>query len=513
MALTLPEPTDEELKDFDSVDKVAIWAGLPQRASDGGGDDSPRGTLYAALGATGNMHPRSIAAIPVPTFEMALGGWKVSGRTPLPLVHASAGLLGHACRLAAGVVKRATVAEAEVVKSNEDKLRIRELELQAQIAAAAATSAASSATTAAAASKRIRLSTVVDQSNDDEVSHMTTSEVSACYASYQNWYGSLPPPDEDITKEQLAGLKALYSSGSTPYVDMAVWGPYGRRIQKKLQFEGMVQQSDGKFAVAKLFGPPSLAAWLEGWAVFRTGSVMLGELTPSTCDVWAKVMTHYSKTYGQVMWALIYQADVRGRLEHLERVRRTGVAASELATKAGGTHPYDPQKPWEWTFRAAAEDEKFWKHELELKALKIITRMSSIGEHLGGDADITKVVAKFNNNDNAAAGSDDSYKATKKPGKQNTLPQNRSHNVDDNGDLTHNRKGIPLCGAFQENTCVTAGIDNKCPNDKSKVHQCAKCLGQGHGKKVCPNVRAQAPAKARGKGSKGSKGKGKRWPG
>ena len=34
-------------------------------------------------------------------------------------------------------------------------------------------------------------------------------------------------PEEDAALEQLTGLKALFSTGSPPYVDLAVRGPFG----------------------------------------------------------------------------------------------------------------------------------------------------------------------------------------------------------------------------------------------------------------------------------------------
>ena len=382
--MAMPEPTPEEIATFTTLDLVADWADVPHRSSpDGDGSTSPRGTLFQALGANATTKPRSVAGIPKDEFDNIVATWKIGQMSPSPIARASAGLLGTACRLAAGTIKRKALVESEDLAAQLAQAEVQKLMLQAQIATANAT--ASSSCTAA---KKVKLSTVVDQSIDTEVELLSTNELATAYASYRTWYGDVPPPEEDVSKEQLAGLKALYTSGSAPYVDLAVWGPHALRLQKKLQMEGLVMGNDGKWRLTKLFGPPTYDQWLEGWTVFRTGSVMLAELTPATCDAYSRHIGQYAKTYGSQVWPLIYQADVRARVELLERVRRAGTLAADDAAKNGGSHPFQASKPWEWSFRAAVADNQFWKTELEQKALMVLNRLTSVSENLGGDAPI-----------------------------------------------------------------------------------------------------------------------------
>ena len=77
------------------------------------------------------------------------------------------------------------------------------------------------------------MSTIVDQASDLEAQLMQQTDVDRAYRVYRDRLGDYPRPEEDITPEQLAGLKALFATGAPPYVDFAVWGPFGRRIQKK----------------------------------------------------------------------------------------------------------------------------------------------------------------------------------------------------------------------------------------------------------------------------------------
>ena len=70
-------------------------------------------------------------------------------------------------------------------------------------------------------------------------------------------------------------------------------------------------------------------------------------------------MALYNKRYGKESWVIQYQADVRARLEQIERVRRRGHQEHQAATAAGTSHSYDPAKPWEWSLRAVVDDHSF----------------------------------------------------------------------------------------------------------------------------------------------------------
>jgi len=266
-SVSMPEPTEEEIAGFTDLDAVAEWADLPHRGEGKSAPDSPRGTLFELLGARGSTQPRSVAAISPADFDAVLAEWKPSGRKPPPLIYASAGLLGLACRLKAGATKRKSVIEDEYRKEKQDQLKIQELQITKDIKAIELQTQQSVSVVASPApgqsEKRIKLATHVDQSNDSEAPLLEADVAARAYERYHKWYGNLPPKEEDITKEQLAALKTLYDSGSPPYVDLAIWGPFGRRIQKKLQMEGLIMGPDGKFSVQKLYCPPATPLGLK----------------------------------------------------------------------------------------------------------------------------------------------------------------------------------------------------------------------------------------------------------
>ena len=66
---------------------------------------------------------------------------------------------------------------------------------------------------------------------------------------------------------------------------------------------------------------------------------------------------------------LVAQADARARSEHMERIRRREEGARSHALASGSTHAFDPPMPWDYCFKAAAMDKKFWDAELVKQCL------------------------------------------------------------------------------------------------------------------------------------------------
>ena len=75
-------------------------------------------------------------------------------------------------------------------------------------------------------------------------------------------------------------------------------------------------------------GPADFEAWRESYSVFRPGCIMFGQISPARLDSYEHHIRSYHERYGRGCWALLYQADVRARLELAERLRRQGKAPS-----------------------------------------------------------------------------------------------------------------------------------------------------------------------------------------
>ena len=207
------------------------------------------------------------------------------------------------------------------------------------------------------------------------------------YAEYTRIFGDLPPEAEDITVEQWCGVRALLAS-SRIYVDFSTFGPYSSRTQRQLKTSGLIINTEGQLQRSERKGPASFDAWGECWNTLRTAVTMTGTATQSALDGFAALIKRYHQRYGQRCWKMIYQSDVRWRRERCLRVKREGEIALATATAAGGVHPYDPGRPWEWILKQASSDSDWWRKELEDQCLLILAGAQGADSQLGDDAPV-----------------------------------------------------------------------------------------------------------------------------
>ena len=115
---------------------------------------------------------------------------------------------------------------------------------------------------------------------------------------------------------------------------------------------------------------------------------MLGATTCAALGSYRDLMHLHFKRYGSVSWGIPYQADVRARLEQIERIRRRGIAEHAAATAAGLGHTFDPNRPWEWCLRQLVEDHSYWRRELKEPAMLVLAKTARLGSMVDGDAPV-----------------------------------------------------------------------------------------------------------------------------
>ena len=172
-----------------------------------------------------------------------------------------------------------------------------------------------------------------DETDDMEVDILDDVAITAAYARYSKKIGAAPPPDQELSSEQLTTLCALFQSGRAPHTDMAVWGPYHHRLAKKIRLKGVRLNSVGEIVPVEINGPPDFEAWRESYGAFKTGRIMFGQISPARLDLHEHHIRSYHERYG--CWALLYQADARACLELAERLRRQGKEEKDAAVAAG----------------------------------------------------------------------------------------------------------------------------------------------------------------------------------
>ena len=190
----MAEPSKEELASFKTLVDVITWAELDGDCSD---PKSIAGSFLKVLGATANTRVTTAGSISASDFDKAVQSWKINdeGSEPTPIQKAQVGMIGRACRLAAGMEKPAAVIQAE----NEAAAHA------ASLHAAVAHKAAMSSSDV----RKIKLSQVISQTDESETTSLSESELKVAYGRYELLFGSgvTPPPQKECSGDQLAALK------------------------------------------------------------------------------------------------------------------------------------------------------------------------------------------------------------------------------------------------------------------------------------------------------------------
>ena len=158
---------------------------------------------------------------------------------------------------------------------------------------------------------------VIDQSLMGSFKERSKEEILALRGLHRDSTGGDPDPDERPTAAQISAMVERLEAGKPPYADFAVWGPFGDRTHKQLQFAGSVPatDADGNFTLAKrqIRGPNNLGDWLRSWRVFRAAAIMTGRFSASTLDLYSRGIAELMTYFGD--WAVVAQADEAVRCE------------------------------------------------------------------------------------------------------------------------------------------------------------------------------------------------------
>ena len=234
---------------------------------------------------------------------------------------------------------------------------------------------------------------------------------------------------------------------------------------------------------------------------------------PEELDAYIALIQEFSGRYGERCWPTIYQADVWMRQERMQAIRRRGVTLwnqdQAAATRAGCLETH----PWRFVWNEAVADPNFWLREVQEKCLLILTKVTKEEATLDGDVvtagpGFRALPAATDASSGPVARERSPRRPAKSAGKdKGNKSSPKQHNLDKEGLFTTNRSGKELCDTFQRGQCGPTGIGNNiCPANRSRVHQCAKCLSTEHGafnpSNCTRETRTPSVPKGRGKGSK-----------
>ena len=242
---------------------------------------------------------------------------------------------------------------------------------------------------------------VIDPTKEGSMTLIESAKSTEMYAKYKVLFGDFPTSRVEPSPAQLSGVNTMIEAGENPYVDFSVFGPHGRRALKRLTYHVQAFQPDtGKYVRQELNGPNDLTNWMKCWQVFRTTMLLLTAAMCHSLDAYSEFIREKVATYGQKCWDIIYQADMRMRLEEFERIRRREDIAYQALTEAETlVSKYDPRKPWNRIFALAVstscpEAMAFWQTECVEKCQLLVAGAASPFKLLHDETTLSCVTEK-----------------------------------------------------------------------------------------------------------------------
>ena len=102
----------------------------------------------------------------------------------------------------------------------------------------------------------------VDSALDTEIIVLTKPHLEKLFAAYRTARGEFPSEEIEPTEEQISAVHQLINTGCPPYVDFSIFGPYGRRLLRKLTFISYHYHApEGTWKRLELPGPPDFESW------------------------------------------------------------------------------------------------------------------------------------------------------------------------------------------------------------------------------------------------------------
>ena len=360
------DPTTEELAKIQDIHGVFEWLELAPDIAE---------ALTAAVGAGPTLRPW--ARVPAERFAKVVAALTVGERPLTPAEEGQAGEVARIARLALAGPTPATgttfLATQGAASSQGAALQVLPLESIMD-----PSGKPSDPRLAGHGAPKVKLASVIDQADDSEIRPMTMEAVRALIAAWKRTAndGEDPAEADEATCEQLSALDFRLKGGAPPYVDFAVWRPFGASVTRLLKFKAYVPLPGGEFQVRELAGPPSHDDWLRSWRVFAFAMEVLGAAGRVRLKRYEDQIGRLAADYPSAWW-IVACADIKMRQSGIEKVRRRLETEHHELSTAGLKSPLDPARPWDLCFREAASDSAFWAREVGEKILQYSTAQRS----------------------------------------------------------------------------------------------------------------------------------------
>jgi hypothetical protein len=446
-------PTTEEVERLSlKSDLTALcgWAGM-----DNALQDRWAGLLGFPGGKVGALHTRVVAALPADMYLEAMMSWKF-GEQPASFYDKSLAMLVHSTAIKLGLpeVVAAVAKEGTVVDSKVEKKTVE--------------------------TRKVKVSNLVDSTDDTEVPAATPDQLKIWYGNYKALKHGEPLVEKEPSPDQVAAMHMrIITLGMEPYADFSLLTPYGRRVAKTLRHRSWVMQEDGSYRGMDVPGPESYEVWDACYKVYEVILLMLrfpaGEkegdketlvVTPFAIEAYHEAFAALSREHPEC-WHLCQKAEDRCRAEHFPRIAR----------KLRESLNREPS--WSEVFVAASEDDRYWDREVRRPALCYLARGKR--GHEGHGAEPQEKRNKPNKPNSADKADKNDGKKGKSGGKGGGKSDQKHPKKDGVGRFTTTREGKPICFKFASDE---KGTGCKEPCENHRMHVCQYCL-QPHANRSC----------------------------
>ena len=145
----------------------------------------------------------------------------------------------------------------------------------------------------------------------------------------------------------------------------------------KLRLTIHTKNQKGDWIPQEIAGPTNFLEWQKGWRVFCVAMRGMDECDQARIDLYEMLVEELVQEFGDLCWWIIAQGEGRMRSERMPRLMNQELAAQEKAAKKGEVHELEVKRPWNWIFKVAANDDKFWQREVRDKCFRWITKTTS----------------------------------------------------------------------------------------------------------------------------------------
>ena len=354
----------------------------------------------------------------------------------------------------------------------------------------------------------LKMGSLIDQSDESELLPPAMKEVNKWHQNFVAVMGAPPDETEEPTSGQIAALaKRSVSNKQAPYVDFAVWVPYGRRMAKLQKAKVYTPLGDGTFLYQDIPGPASFQAWSCSWRVFRCARVMLGLVSIAALENYFRHIEKLVTQYPQC-WGLIMVADDTARAERLEKIRRHLVIESGRGRQV--PMGWDPQDPWSVVFMELVRDDSFWNERVhhpatawlamggrgvpkvatEAAVLSHLLGTEDLPEH-GGESELVKNKKRQSNQEKRKAqkrrrlAQRDELERLRASTPKGDAPKGKAQGKGKSKD----QAGQAICFSWASGTgpCGKLPPGAECVSSVKRAHKCRICLSPSHQDDACPS--------------------------